>query len=54
MLVATPARLLFHVASTPGFTLEHLQFLVMDEVDKLLNEENSETIKQILRAYNDS
>ncbi len=31
ILVATPGRLMDHLDSTPGFTLQHLRFLVIDE-----------------------
>ena len=38
ILVATPGRLVDHLDDTPGFTLEHLQFLVVDEADRLLSQ----------------
>lgn len=31
-------RLVAHMRSTPGFTLQHLQFLVVDEADRLLRQ----------------
>lgn len=37
LLVATPGRLLEHVNNTLGFNLVHLQWLVIDEADKLLD-----------------
>jgi ATP-dependent RNA helicase DDX51/DBP6 len=37
ILVATPGRLLEHINSTPGFNLVHLQWLIIDEADKLLD-----------------
>ncbi|TPX43388.1 hypothetical protein SeMB42_g04133 [Synchytrium endobioticum] len=36
ILVATPGRLVDHLRMTPGFTLRHLRYLVIDEADKLL------------------
>lgn len=36
MLVCTPGRLVDHIRGTPGFTLQHVQYLVVDEVDRLL------------------
>jgi ATP-dependent RNA helicase DDX51/DBP6 len=36
ILIATPGRLAEHILHTPGFTLQHLQFLVLDEADRLL------------------
>jgi len=54
VLIATPSRLLYHISSTMGFSMEYLEFLVFDEVDKLLNEENVETVKHILQLYNNT
>ncbi|KAJ4457693.1 putative ATP-dependent RNA helicase DDX51 [Paratrimastix pyriformis] len=38
ILVATPGRLVDHLTHTPGFSLHHLQFLVVDEADRLLGQ----------------
>ncbi|KAK9238313.1 P-loop containing nucleoside triphosphate hydrolase protein [Lipomyces kononenkoae] len=38
ILVATPGRLVDHIRSTQGFTLQHLRYLVIDEADRLLNQ----------------
>ncbi|MES1908454.1 MAG: hypothetical protein MHM6MM_001389 [Cercozoa sp. M6MM] len=38
ILVATPGRLMDHLHSTPGFTLQHLRILVVDEADRLLQQ----------------
>ncbi|KAF9609408.1 hypothetical protein IFM89_015749 [Coptis chinensis] len=38
ILVATPGRLMDHINTTKGFTLEHLRYLVVDETDRLLRE----------------
>ena len=37
-LVDASRRLVAHMRSTPGFTLQHLQFLVVDEADRLLRQ----------------
>jgi ATP-dependent RNA helicase DDX51/DBP6 len=37
ILVSTPGRLLEHMHSTLGFSISHLQWLVLDEADKLLD-----------------
>ena len=37
IVVATPGRLLDHLKATLGFSLAHLEFLVLDEADKLLD-----------------
>ncbi|KAI4147898.1 MAG: hypothetical protein LQ340_005328 [Diploschistes diacapsis] len=38
VLICTPGRLVDHVRTTNGFTLEHLQWLIIDEADKLLDQ----------------
>jgi ATP-dependent RNA helicase DDX51/DBP6 len=38
VLVCTPGRLVDHLDNTPGFTLQHLRFLVIDEADRLLSQ----------------
>ncbi|GLD91796.1 hypothetical protein PINS_up000329 [Pythium insidiosum] len=47
ILVATPGRLVDHLEQTPGFTLQHLQFLVVDEADRLLNQSYQDWIAKI-------
>ena len=37
ILVATPGRLLDHLKSTLGFSVAHLEYLILDEADKLLD-----------------
>jgi len=38
ILITTPGRLAEHILHTPGFTLQHLQYLVLDEADRLLHQ----------------
>ncbi|GAX23733.1 ATP-dependent RNA helicase DDX51/DBP6 [Fistulifera solaris] len=38
ILVCTPGRLVDHLDRTPGFSLQYLEFLVVDEADRLLNQ----------------
>ncbi|KAL8939789.1 MAG: hypothetical protein Q9211_002576 [Gyalolechia sp. 1 TL-2023] len=38
ILVCTPGRLIEHLRHTRGFVLDHVQWLVMDEADRLLDE----------------
>jgi ATP-dependent RNA helicase DDX51/DBP6 len=38
ILIATPGRLAEHILHNPGFTLQHLKFLVLDEADRLLHQ----------------
>lgn len=39
ILVCTPGRLVDHLDHTPGFSLQNLQFLVVDEADRLMNQQ---------------
>mmetsp|Transcript_396 Transcript_396/g.810 ORF Transcript_396/g.810 Transcript_396/m.810 type:complete len:598 (-) Transcript_396:53-1846(-) len=52
ILVATPGRLMDHLDSTPGFTLQHLRFLVIDEADRLINQNNQNWVGRVLEASN--
>lgn len=36
ILICTPGRLVEHISKTPGFTLDYVRWLVVDEADKLL------------------
>ncbi|KAG4434708.1 hypothetical protein IFR05_009818 [Cadophora sp. M221] len=38
ILICTPGRLVEHLKSTPGFSVSNLQWLVVDEADKLLDQ----------------
>ena len=48
ILVCTPGRLIDHMDSTPGFSLRHLRFLVVDEADRLLSERYQNWIDRVL------
>ncbi|KAG2450423.1 hypothetical protein HYH02_004925 [Chlamydomonas schloesseri] len=48
VVVATPGRLMAHLSGTPGFTLEHLRFLVVDETDRLLRQSYQEWLPRVL------
>ena len=49
ILIATPGRLAEHILHTRGFTLQHLQFLVLDEADRLLHQSFQNWIELVLR-----
>ncbi|KAM6575634.1 hypothetical protein CsatA_023961 [Cannabis sativa] len=49
ILVATPGRLMDHINSTKGFTLEHLCYLVVDETDRLLREAYQSWLPTVLQ-----
>ncbi|KAJ6365923.1 hypothetical protein OIU77_002479 [Salix suchowensis] len=48
IVVATPGRLLDHLSNTKGFSLRTLKYLVLDEADRLLNEEFEKSLDEIL------
>ena len=50
ILVTTPGRLLEHLAVTPGFTLKHVRFLVIDEADRLLSTSADEWLRKVWLA----
>lgn len=48
ILITTPGRLVDHVNSTKGFTLQHLRFLIIDEADRLMNQSFQDWLPRIL------
>ncbi|PQM38622.1 DEAD-box ATP-dependent RNA helicase 10 [Prunus yedoensis var. nudiflora] len=50
VVVATPGRLMDHLSNTKGFSLRSLKFLVLDEADRLLNEDFEKSIDEILNV----
>ncbi|XP_060200967.1 DEAD-box ATP-dependent RNA helicase 10-like [Lycium barbarum] len=50
IVVATPGRLLDHLSNTKGFSLRTIKYLVLDEADRLLNEDFEKALDQILNA----
>ncbi|KAF8031463.1 hypothetical protein BT93_D0622 [Corymbia citriodora subsp. variegata] len=50
VVVGTPGRLLDHLSNTKGFSLRMLKYLVLDEADRLLNEDFEKSIDEILNA----
>ncbi|KAI3976459.1 hypothetical protein MKX01_008317 [Papaver californicum] len=49
LLIATPGRLLDHLQNTKGFIYKNLKCLVVDEADRILEENFVEQMKQIIR-----
>ena len=54
ILVATPGRLIDHLEKTPGFTLQHLRFLIIDEADRLLNQSYQGWIQRVTHGATSS
>lgn len=49
IIVGTPGRVLDHLKNTKGFSLSRLKYLVLDEADRLLNEDFEESLNEILQ-----
>ncbi|PKI43906.1 hypothetical protein CRG98_035740, partial [Punica granatum] len=49
LLVATPGRLLDHLQNTKGFIFKNLKCLIIDEADRILEDNFEEEMKQIIK-----
>ncbi|CAH8495774.1 unnamed protein product [Heterobilharzia americana] len=49
LVIATPGRLIDHLSNAPSFNLQHIEYLVLDEADKLLDEYFTEQIAEIIK-----
>ena len=49
MVIATPGRLIDHLQNTPGFSLDSIEVLVLDEADRMLAESFLEQMTEIIR-----
>ncbi|CAH8594503.1 unnamed protein product [Heterobilharzia americana] len=57
IVVATPGRLVDHLYNTPGFSMERLRILVIDEADRVIVEEKQNwyrTLEDVLYYYTSS
>jgi ATP-dependent RNA helicase DDX51/DBP6 len=50
VIICTPGRLVDHIRSTKGFTLDDVQWLAIDEADRLLNESFQEWTEIVIPA----
>lgn len=50
ILVATPGRLLDHLTNTKGFNLRNLQYLVLDEADRMLSLDFEQELNELLQV----
>ncbi|AEO71847.1 uncharacterized protein THITE_2124694 [Thermothielavioides terrestris NRRL 8126] len=48
VLICTPGRLVEHINKTPGFTLDYVRWLVIDEADKLLAQDYQQWLGTVL------
>ena len=54
VLICTPGRLVDHMRNTKGFTLEHVQWLIIDEADKLLDQSFQQWVELVIPALEQS
>lgn len=52
ILICTPGRLVEHLKVTPGFTLEYIRWLVVDEADKLLDQTFQQWLDIVMTRLN--
>lgn len=50
VLISTPGRLVDHIRQTNGFSFRQLQWLIVDEADRLLNESFQEWVSVLMTA----
>lgn len=48
IVIATPGRLIDHIKNTPSFTLDSIEVLILDEADRMLDENFAEQMKEII------
>jgi ATP-dependent RNA helicase DDX51/DBP6 len=48
ILICTPGRLVDHIRSTPGFTVEYTEWLIIDEADRLLDSNFQDWVDVVL------
>lgn len=53
VIVATPGRLLDHLTNTKGFNLRKLQYLVLDEADRMLSLDFEHELNELLQVIPD-
>ncbi|XP_048506308.1 probable ATP-dependent RNA helicase DDX27 isoform X2 [Athalia rosae] len=49
IVIATPGRLIDHLANTPTFSLDSIEVLILDEADRMLDEYFAEQMKHIVK-----
>ncbi|CAK7565146.1 MAG: ATP-dependent RNA helicase dbp6 [Sporothrix epigloea] len=52
VLICTPGRLVEHIQTTPGFTLDFVRWLVVDEADKLLGQSYQQWLTIVMDRLN--
>jgi len=47
IIIATPGRLVDHLSQTDGFDISQLQFLIVDEADRTLDDQEGEWLQRL-------
>lgn len=50
---ATPGRIVDHLENTKGFHLRNIQYLIMDEADRILNLDFEKEVRVSLKSWKD-
>ncbi|KAG0237065.1 nucleolar DEAD-box protein required for synthesis of 60S ribosomal subunit [Actinomortierella wolfii] len=50
ILIATPGRLIDHILNSQSFTLDHIDILIMDEADRMLEDGFAAELAEIVKA----
>ncbi|XP_032126779.1 ATP-dependent RNA helicase DDX51 isoform X2 [Sapajus apella] len=50
IVVATPGRLVDHIDQTPGFSLQQLRFLIIDEADRMIDSMHQSWLPRVVSA----
>ncbi|GAB1289989.1 ATP-dependent RNA helicase DDX51 [Apodemus speciosus] len=50
IVVATPGRLVDHIDHTPGFSLQQLRFLIIDEADRMIDSMHQSWLPRVVAA----
>ncbi|KAF9972945.1 nucleolar DEAD-box protein required for synthesis of 60S ribosomal subunit [Actinomortierella ambigua] len=50
ILIATPGRLIDHILNSQSFTLDHIDILIMDEADRMLEDGFTAELTEIVKA----
>lgn len=53
VLICTPGRLVEHIKLTPGFSLDHIRWLIVDEADKLLGQHFQQWLDVVMPRLHD-
>ncbi|KAI0136901.1 P-loop containing nucleoside triphosphate hydrolase protein [Xylariales sp. AK1849] len=54
ILISTPGRLVEHITNTPGFSLDYVRWLIVDEADKLLGQNFQQWIDTVIPRLHDN